>query len=165
MINERIAVPYNHNLKRLERLLAGVKRAGDFFVRGSLDAPIRRVEIDGVGVLSFPVPASQLEAVIERAHRAPYGRGKRTLIDTSVRNAWRLDAADVRIGGKTWKMTFDQIMSTVVAGLGCPGMNVSATLLVYETGGCSVRIATPKSPTACSAPWCLYFPPCTSEAN
>jgi hypothetical protein len=138
MINERIAVPYNHNLKRLERLLAGVKRAGDFFVRGSLDAPIRRVEIDGVGVLSFPVPASQLEAVIERAHRAPYGRGKRTLIDTSVRNAWRLDAADVRIGGKTWKMTFDQIMSTVVAGLGCPGMNVSATLyklLVYETGG------------------------------
>jgi hypothetical protein len=49
--NQRIAVPYNHNLKRLEALLAGVQRAGDFFVRGSLDAPIPRVEIDGVGVL------------------------------------------------------------------------------------------------------------------
>jgi hypothetical protein len=44
----------------------------------------------------------------------------------------------LRIAGKTWRKTFDQIMSTVVAGLGCSGMNVSATLyklLVYETGG------------------------------
>jgi hypothetical protein len=57
MANQRIAVPYNHNLKRLEALLAGVKRAGDFFVRGSLDAPIPRVEIDGVGVLIVKQPA------------------------------------------------------------------------------------------------------------
>ena len=62
MANDRIAVPYNDRLTRLETLLAGVKRAGDFFVHGSLDAPIPRVEIDGVGVLSFPVPASQIEA-------------------------------------------------------------------------------------------------------
>jgi hypothetical protein len=39
---------------------------------------------------------------------------------------------------KAWEKTFPQIMSTVIAGLGCSGMNVSATLyklLVYETGG------------------------------
>jgi hypothetical protein len=138
MANDRIAVPYNHKLTRLESLLAGVKRAGDFFVHGSLDAPIPRVEVDGVGVLSFPVPASQIEAVIKRAHRAPYGRGEHTIVDTSVRNAWQLDSADVRIGGKAWEKTFQQIMSTVIAGLGCSGMSVSATmykLLVYETDG------------------------------
>lgn len=138
MAGDRIAVPYNHKLKRLEALLAGVERAGDFFVQGSLDAPIPRVEIDGVGVLSFPVPASQIEAVIKRAHRAPYGRGEHTIVDTSVRNAWQLDCADVRIAGKAWEKTFHQIMSTVIAGLGCSGMDVSATLyklLVYETGG------------------------------
>lgn len=138
MTNERIAVPYNHKLKRFETLLAGVQRAGDFFVQGSLDAPIPRVEIDGVGMLSFPVPAPQIEAVIKRAHRAPYGRGERTIVDTSVRNAWQLDAADVRISGKAWEKTLNQIMSTVVAGLGCSGMKVSAKLyklLVYETGG------------------------------
>jgi len=138
MANDRIAVPYNHRLTRLETLLAGVKRAGDFFVHGSLDAPIPRADIDGVGVLSFPVPASQIEAVIKRAHRAPYGRGQHTIVDTSIRNAWQLDSADVRIGGKAWEKTFNQIMSTVIAGLGCSGMRVSATLyklLVYETGG------------------------------
>jgi predicted 2-oxoglutarate/Fe(II)-dependent dioxygenase YbiX len=138
MASDRIVVPYNHQLKRLEALLAGVERAGDFFVQGALDAPIPRVEIDGVGMLSFPVPPSQIEAVIKRAHRAPYGRGTHTIVDTSVRNAWQLDSADVRIGGKAWEKTFHQIMSAVTAGLGCSGLNVSATLyklLVYETGG------------------------------
>ena len=138
MANDRIAVPYNDRLTRLETLLAGVKRAGDFFVQGSLDAPIPRADIDGVGVLSFPVPASQIEAVIKRACRAPYGRGEHTIVDTSVRNAWQLDSADVRIGGKAWEKTFNQIMSMVIAGLGCSGMKVSAKLhklLVYETGG------------------------------
>jgi hypothetical protein len=138
MANDRIAVPYNHKLKRLEALLTGVKRAGEFFVQGSLDAPIPRVEIDGLGVLSFPVPASQIQSIIKRAHRAPYGRGEHTIVDTSVRNAWQLDSADMRIGGKAWEKTFHQIMSTVIAGLGCSGMKVSATLyklLVYETGG------------------------------
>jgi len=138
MASDRIAVPYNHKLKRLEALLAGIERAGEFFVQGSLHAPIPRVEIDGVGLLSFPVQASQIEAVIKRAHRAPYGRGPHTIVDTAVRNAWQLDSADVRIGGKAWEKTFHQIMSTVIAGLGCSGLNVSATLyklLVYETGG------------------------------
>ena len=138
MANDRIAVPYNDRLTRLETLLAGVKRAGDFFVQGSLDAPILRADIDGVGVLSFPVPASQIEAVIKRACRAPYGRGEHTIVDKSIRNAWQLDSADVRIGGKAWEKTFNQIMSTVIAGLGCSGMKVSAKLyklLVYETGG------------------------------
>ena len=114
MASDRIAVPYNHKLQRLEALLAGVERAGDFFVQGSLDAPIPRVEIDGVGVLSFPVPGSQIEAVIKRAHRAPYGRGEHTIVDTSVRNAWQLDSADVRIGGKAWEKTFRLMMSTVM---------------------------------------------------
>ena len=44
----------------------------------------------------------------------------------------------MRIGGKAWEKTFQQIMSTVIAGLGCSGMRVSANLyklLVYETGG------------------------------
>ena len=138
MPNDPIAVPYNHKLTRLESLLAGVKRAGDFFVHGSLDAPIPRVDIDGVGVLSFPVPDSQIEAVVRRAQRAPYGRGEHTIVDTSVRNAWQLDAAIVRISGKAWETIFQQIMSRVIAGLGCSGMSVSATLyklLVYETGG------------------------------
>jgi hypothetical protein len=90
MAHDVIAVPNNRDLKRLDQLLAGVQRAGDFFVHGSLETPMPRVEIDGIGMLSFRVPPSQIRDAIKQAERAPYGRGGETILDTSVRNAWQL---------------------------------------------------------------------------
>jgi hypothetical protein len=46
----QIKVPYNRDLKALEDVLAAVRRPGDFFVRGALETPMPRVEIDGVGL-------------------------------------------------------------------------------------------------------------------
>jgi hypothetical protein len=42
-----IRVPYNDNLKPLEQALASVRRPGDFFVHGSLDAPMPRIVVRG----------------------------------------------------------------------------------------------------------------------
>src|SRR6266568_4317611 len=133
-----IAVPYNHDLKPLEDILAAVRRPGDFFVRGMLETPMPRIEIDGVGVISFPVPDTQIQDIINGADRAPYGRGDETIMDASVRNAWQLAPAGVRIGGKSWQRSFEHILSAITDGLGCDGMNVSAEfykLLIYEKGG------------------------------
>jgi hypothetical protein len=55
-----------------------------------------------------------------------------------VRNAWQIPPSKVRIEGRSWERTFQQILSTVTDGLGCTGMNVSAELyklLIYERGG------------------------------
>ena len=41
----------------LEALLKSVDRPGDYFARGRLFLPMPRIVVDGVGVLSFPVPA------------------------------------------------------------------------------------------------------------
>jgi hypothetical protein len=115
-----------------------VRRPGDFFVRGALETPMPRVEINGVGVISFPIPDSQIQVIIKHAKRAPYGRGGETILDTSVRNTWQLTPVNVRIGGKSWGRSFQHILSTVTDGLGCTGTDVSAEfykLLVYEEGG------------------------------
>jgi hypothetical protein len=136
--DSQIKVPYNHDLKALEGVLAAVQRPGDFFVRGALEAPMPRVEIDGAGVISFPIQHSQIQDIIKHAERAPYGRGGETILDTSVRNTWQLAPVKVRIGGKSWERSFQHILSTVTDGLGCSGMNVSAEfykLLIYEEGG------------------------------
>lgn len=138
MTNDGISVPYNHDLKALEELLSGVRRPGDFFVQGSLETPLPRVEIEGVGLISFPVPAAQIRQLIQQATRAPYGRGEETLRDDSVRMTWQLPASQVRIGGKAWEKTFSQMLATVVDGLGCAEAKVSAELyklLVYEPVG------------------------------
>ena len=132
-----VCVDYNHELKPLEDLLSGVERPGDFFVSGNLEAPMPKVEVEGVGVLSFPVPAAQIKEIIRQAVRAPYGRGEETILDTSVRNVWQLTPAKVRLGGKSWEHSFQHILSAVAGGLGCAGVNVSAELyklLVYDEG-------------------------------
>jgi 2OG-Fe(II) oxygenase superfamily len=134
----QIKVPYNRDLKALEDVLAAVRRPGDFFVHGSLETPMPRVEIDGVGVISFPILDSQIQDIIKHAERAPYGRGGETILDTSVRNTWQLAPVKVRIGGKSWGPSFQHILSTVADGLGCTGTDISAEfykLLVYEEGG------------------------------
>jgi 2OG-Fe(II) oxygenase superfamily len=138
MANDGISVPYNRDLKTLEKLLSGVRRPGDFFVQGLLETPMPRVEIEGVGVVSFPVPEAQIQEIIQQATRAPYGRGEATIHDESVRKTWQLPASVVRIGGKTWQKTFSQILNAVTEGLGCAEAEVSAELyklLVYDPGG------------------------------
>lgn len=138
MAEDRISVPYNRNLGKLEALLAGVKQPGDFCVQGAIEAPVPRLEVEGVGVISFPVPEPQVHQLIQQASRAPYGRGEDTIHDESVRKTWQLSADRIRIGGKSWDRTLLSLMGTVADGLGCGEVSVSAELyklLVYDRGG------------------------------
>ncbi len=129
---------YNEDLQPLGELLSNVERAGDFFVHDTLELPMPKVEVAEVGVLSFPVPETQIAALIEHAARAPYGRGEETILDTSVRKVWQLPPANVRIGGKSWESSLQAILGRVKSGLSCEGETVTAELyklLVYDTGG------------------------------
>ncbi|MQA92498.1 MAG: hypothetical protein GEU90_20120 [Gemmatimonas sp.] len=138
MDSTEIKPSYNRGLRPLEELLDGVRRSGDFFVRGTLEMPMPRVDVVGVGTISFPVPEAQVSEIIAEAERAPYGRGEDTIVDGSVRNTWQLAASRVRVGGKSWDRYFQQILSMVTNGLGCADLHVSAELyklLAYEEGG------------------------------
>ena len=154
--------PCREDGKPLEKALASVCRPGDFFVQGSLEAPMPRIVVRAAGVLSFPAseqpvstnarllrppqlrrslvrqaPSGQVEAIIAQCERAPYGRGRETILDTTVRNVWQLAPSSFDIGGKSWPDTFEQILSVCAEGLGCTGANVSAEiykLLVYDEG-------------------------------
>ena len=99
---EYIEIEYNRDLKPLEAVMSGVNRPGDFFVSGAVELPMPKVEVEGVGILSFPVPDAQIAAMMRRAERAPYGRGRETIVDTSVRNVWQIAPGSVHIGGKFW---------------------------------------------------------------
>ena len=122
----------------IDKLLQSVDRPGDFCAHGRLFAPMPRVEVDGAGLLSFPVLEAQIGALIGAAERAPYGRGPDTLLDTSVRDCWQIDAGRVRLGGAAWAATFARILGSAAAGLGCPPDRLDAQLyklLIYEPGG------------------------------
>src|SRR5215217_8213441 len=125
---EYIEIEYNRDLKPLEAVMSGVNRPGDFFVSGAMELPMPKVEVEGAGILSFPVPDAQIAAIVRRAERAPYGRGSETIVDTSVRKVWQIAPGDVHIGGKSWAANFGTILAKVTAGLGCGEASVSAEL-------------------------------------
>jgi hypothetical protein len=133
-----IEIEYNRELKPLEAVLSDVKHPGDFFACGAIEIAMPRVEVEGAGTLSFPVPDAQIASIVRQAERAPYGRGEETIVDTSVRNVWQIAPGKVKIGGKSWAANFENILSKVRAGLGCDESSVSAELyklLVYDRGG------------------------------
>ena len=137
MAQSCIAVPYNEHLKPLGELVARVRRPGDFFVHGLIESPLPRLEIDGIGTISFPVPQQQAKTLIKLCERAPYGRGRETLVDTRVRNVWQLAPSNLHLAGKAWARTLDRILATVTEGLGCGSAKVRAELyklLVYDRG-------------------------------
>ena len=122
----------------IEQLLRSIDRPGDFCVHGRLFAPMPRLEVDGVGMLAFPVPEAQLGALIDAAGRAPYGKGSETLIDTSVRDCWQIGPERMSLSGGAWPETCSDILNRAASGLGCPSDRLDARLyklLLYERGG------------------------------
>ena len=131
-------IEYGAGHAQLEELLRSIDRPGDFCAHGRLFAPMPRLEVEGAGMVSFPVPEAQARALIEAAERAPYGKGAETLVDASVRDCWQIDAERVRLGGEAWPGTFARILEAAAAGLGCSSERLDARLyklLVYEPGG------------------------------
>lgn len=137
MADSGIEVPYSQRLKPLDDILARVRRPGDFFVHGAIESPLPQLEIDGIGTVSFPVPSQQARALVALCERAPYGRGQDTIVDTDVRKVWQLAPAKLRLAGKSWPRTLDQVLAAVTEGLGCGDAKVRAELyklLVYDRG-------------------------------
>ena len=133
-----IDIKYAADQNRLEELLESVDRPGRFCTHGRENVPMPTLEVDGAGMLSFPVPVSQIRDLLKVAERAPYGKGADTLVDTSVRDCWQIGAERIRLGGGAWPDTLSSILEKASQGLGCPGGRLEAQLyklLIYETGG------------------------------
>ena len=128
MPNAPIHIQYNEDLKDLTQLLSTVKRPGEFYATGSLEAPIPYLRIDGIGTISFPLPENQAKTIIDHAELAPYGKGEETILDTKVRKVWQISPDKIKLSGKSWKNTFETILARVTQDLGCEKIPVSAEL-------------------------------------
>jgi len=113
MSSESIQLTYNENLQPLEKALSQVKRPGNFYVKGQREIPLPKIEVESVGILSFPIQKNQVQQLIQQATRAPYGRGAETIVDTSVRNVWQISPDKIRITSTSWNTHFGEFLSTV----------------------------------------------------
>src|SRR5229473_3217769 len=136
-------------VSRLAEVLGTVRRPGDFYASGAIEIPALRLEVDGFGVVALPLLPAPVEQLIAVAERAPYGRGADTLVDTDVRRAWQIGAERVRIGGKHWARTLEEMVARAAEGLGVsePIAAELYKLLIYDQGSFFVSHRdTEKSP-------------------
>ena len=118
------------------RLLHDVRRSGGFCTSGVVETLAPGLEVDGVGPVALPLLTTQAEQLVAVAERAPYGRGERTLHDTTVRRTWQIETSRVRFAGRGWARTLDGIVARVSEGLGVDGAIEAEfyKLLLYEEG-------------------------------
>jgi hypothetical protein len=139
MSEQHLQISYGRGFEALLGVLAGARRPGSWFARGAVETPMPALEVAGVGLLSFPVPPAQARQLIEQAaERAPYGRGDQTLVDESVRKVWQVAPDRLKLGGKGWMATFQELVRKAGEELGCEDAAVEAQfykLLIYEKGG------------------------------
>ena len=105
----------------------------------NMDLRVPGLVVDGVGPIALPLHDSQVGALAARCSQAPFGKGERTVVDTTVRKTWQLDPADFSFTNPTWTSQVARLARKVCGDLGVhESVTVEAQLyklLLYETGG------------------------------
>ena len=120
----------------LAAALGAVDRPGDFYASGMTELHTPRLEVEGVGLVALPILPIQVTQLVAAAERAPYGRGQDTLVDTTVRRTWQIEADRVPIKGKHRAPMLEAGLTCVAEGLGVHGP-IEADLYklpVYDEG-------------------------------
>ena len=121
--------------------LKSVKRPGIYAAGGEVAMPLPAISLTGEPntILGLPLGEAQAKHLIELASRAPYGKGEKTIVDTSVRCTWQLDPGQFSINNPRWEKGLQVLLDQVKLELGCDAkMKVVGELyklLLYEPGG------------------------------
>lgn len=86
--------------------------------------------------IGVPLCLQDAQKLINVARQAPFGKGGRTIVDTSFRNTWELNPSQFSLSDK-WQPYVDSLMMMACEGLGVKTNDISAELykmLLYEKG-------------------------------
>ncbi|RYP79631.1 hypothetical protein DL769_002870 [Monosporascus sp. CRB-8-3] len=119
--------------QRLRNALDSITTTADF-VTLLADKADPDIFVEGVGPISLPLSEVQAKKLITKSHQAPFGKGSKTIVDTSVRNTWEINPEQFQIRSPQWKGFLDNVLKKVARGLGISSP-ISAELykmLLYE---------------------------------
>lgn len=119
----------------LLQILNQIEGNGSFVVSGTKEFMPLGLTVKGVNEISFPITATQIASMIKVAHKAPFGKGSQTILDTKVRSAWEIDAKNISFLNQNWGKLINKILEQTKVGLGIEQQTISANLyklLIYE---------------------------------
>lgn len=117
------------------------KQAGGSFAlsREAANAPNPGLYVPGIGTVGMPISAHDAAALAKASHQAPFGLGSETIVDTSVRNSWELNASQFELRNPKWTPFVNGLATDISKGLGIAEAKDTMKielykLLLYEKG-------------------------------
>jgi len=123
--------------KKLLSVLKTIEGTGSFEISGVKKFLHPGLHIEGIGEIGFPLTPNGVKEIIKKAKKAPFGKGSKTVTDTTVRSAWEIDASMLSFHNEEWLPFFKEILETVKKGLSLEHYEIEASLyklLIYEKG-------------------------------
>ena len=124
-------------LEQLRNVLSKIDRPGTFCVSGTVPTVLPGLEVRGLGPIGLPMTGSLAKELITHCEQAPYGKGEKTLVDTSVRRVWRLKPAQFSLKNPEWQQFLKETLQKVQEELGLENQKLEShlhELLLYEKG-------------------------------
>ena len=123
--------------EQLHVAIKKINRPGSFYATGSDRAANPGLVIAGLGPIGLPLTAQQAMELKTRCQQAPYGKGEKTLVDTSVRQVWQLDPDRFSLTNPEWQQFLSDAVKTIQQELGLEKQKLEShlyNLLLYEPG-------------------------------
>jgi hypothetical protein len=95
------------------------------------------LKVAGLGPVGLPLTAAQAPELKKHCQQAPYGKGEKTIVDTSVRRVWQLEPDRFSLTNPDWQQYLSGVVQTVQRELGLDKQKLEShvyNLLLYEPG-------------------------------
>ncbi len=129
---------YSSDFKeQLLEVLGEIKGSGSFVSMDNMSFLFPGMEIEGIGEIGFPISPLEINEMIKVAHKAPFGKGSKTVLDATVRSAWEIDAGKISFNNDDWNRFIESVIERIKPELGIQEHPVRANLyklLIYEKG-------------------------------
>ena len=120
--------------------ISKIHSAGSFATFGRLETcSLPGIRVDGVGPIRLPLSTQDAQALIGASRRAPFGMGRETVVDETVRKTWEIEGDKVVFKNKAWQGWLKNVVRRVTQELGVAAGPDSVRaefykMLVYEEG-------------------------------
>lgn len=127
-------------VRRVTDALAALESASDnttFACRRTLPVDALSLSVDGVGELRLPLSSTRARKLASMTTPAPFGRGRETLLDPTVRDVGEIKARKLGLDRRAWNKTLIPALDEIRLELGLPDGRLTARLdklLVYGPG-------------------------------
>ena len=103
------------------------------------NAPNPGLFVENVGAIGMPLSERDAALLAKACHQGPFGKGRETIVDTSVRKSWELNASQFHFRNLEWQTWVAGLAAEISKGLGVPEekdtMKIAPyKLLLYERG-------------------------------